>query len=81
MAHEDEALPAADEGPVQRTVRRLVAVLRWPARPGSTLVPWYVIGWRLVWAPAIYLGFALTFAGIAAANGPQAARDWWRMAA
>lgn len=72
---------APGQGPVQRQVRPLVAALKWPARPGSTLVPWYVIGWRLLWAPAIYLGFALTFVGIAAANGLQAARDWWRMAA
>lgn len=68
-------------GPVEQGVRRLLAALRWPARPGSTFAPWYVIGWRLLWSPAIYLGFALTFASIAMARGLQAARDWWRMAA
>jgi hypothetical protein len=40
-----------------------------------------VIGWRLLWSPAIYLGFALTFVGIAMASGLRAARDWLRMAA
>ena len=62
-------------------LRPLVAALRWPARPGSNLAPWYVIGWRLLWSPAIYLGFALAFAGIAMASGLQTARDWWRQAA
>ena len=76
----DETVPAV-AGPLDVPVRRLLAVLRWPASPVGTLAPWYVIGWRLLWAPAIYAGFALTFAGIAMAQGIYSARDWWRRAA
>ncbi len=76
----DENLMAV-AAPLDAGVRRLLAALRWPARPGSVYSPWYVIIWRLLWAPAIYGGFALTFTGIALANGWRAARNWWRMAA
>jgi hypothetical protein len=82
MTHDDEAAVQPAVGtPVERHVRRLLAVLRWPARRGSNLSPWYVIAWRLLWAPAIYGGWALSFCGIAMANGWRAACDWLRDAA
>lgn len=49
---------------------------KWPSTPRNGLVPWYKIAYRAVFMPLIYSGIAITFIGIALANGLEQARRW-----
>ena len=55
-----------------------LAGLRWPARPGNDLFPWYVIIWRVLWAPVLYGGLALAWVAVLATHGRRRARKFWR---
>lgn len=55
-------------------------LLRWPTIPDNNLVPWYVTGWCLLWAPLMYLGLALAWAGILLSGGYPCARRFWKRA-
>ncbi len=54
------------------------AWLRWPARPGNALAPWYAIIWRLLWAPVFYGGLALVWTAVYASHGYRRAQLFWR---
>jgi hypothetical protein len=51
---------------------------KWPATPLNGLVPWYVVAYRVIWAPLIFTGLGLTFVGVMMSDGPAAAKQWWR---
>lgn len=42
------------------------------------LAPWYVIIWRVVWAPVLYGGLALAWVAVLATHGRRRARKFWR---
>ena len=50
---------------------------KWPAKPGNSYLPWYVIGWRAPWW-LIYkvLGLLLVLV-VSMAHGPRAGRRLW----
>jgi hypothetical protein len=53
---------------------------KWPETPENGMVPWYLIAYRIVFTPLIYGGLAMTWLGIALANGPDQAKRWFRSA-
>jgi len=54
-----------------------VNALRWPAKPGNDLVPWFVVAWRTLWTPLVFVGLAIACAGVLFAFGWKAARYFW----
>ena len=52
---------------------------KWPAKPGGNWLPGYIIVWRLVWAPVVWLGAGITFVGLAMSRGLEYAVDWWKL--
>ena len=40
--------------------------------------PWYVIIWRVVWAPVFYGSIALAGVAVLATHGRRRARKFWR---
>lgn len=58
----------------------ILAVLRWPAKAGNGLVPWYVIARRAPGGVLIYCGLAIAWLGVLLANGYSQARHFWRRA-
>lgn len=50
--------------------------LNWPHTDANGLAPWYLIVWRALWFPVIYLGWGISYIGIAAGFGLTAANSW-----
>ena len=49
----------------------------WPKTETNDLVPWYVLGWRIVWLP-FYITAACVLVGVAAiAFGRRVAESIW----
>lgn len=44
--------------------RNLPLVLRWPNNRHHSYVPWWVVIWRLIFAPIMFLGMGLAFVAI-----------------
>ncbi len=52
-------------------------IIRWPAKTGNDLAPWYWIIWRMLWANVIYLGLAIAWLGTFCSWGYREARRFW----
>lgn len=46
---------------------------RWPSRDGNNFVPWWLIGWRVLYSPLILIGLACVYIGALFAYGPREA--------
>lgn len=54
--------------------------IHWPATNTNDLAAGYVIVWRTLFMPLIYLGLLVTWVGCAFAHGLSHANAWWRNA-
>ncbi len=43
----------------------------------NNLAPWYVILWRLLFLPILYLGLIITFIGLLLIFGKREAKEFW----
>lgn len=54
-------------------------VLEWPRKPGNTLMPWWVIGWRvLLMGPLLVAACLMSFV-VLLGWGRYAAKDVWEL--
>lgn len=50
--------------------------LNWLQTEANGLAPWYLIVWRALMFPVIYLGWGIAYIGIVAGFGLSAANSW-----
>ena len=52
-------------------MNKIIKVLRWPEDKFRGIVPWYVIAWRILWAPFIITFVVLSGISIGISYGPK----------
>jgi len=52
--------------------------LNWPKTETNGMVAWYVIGYRLLVSPIVFLGFGIMYVGIFLMNGRRIANEFYR---
>jgi hypothetical protein len=60
--------------------RQLVMWLRWPEDAQKTMVPWFVIAWRLPFYLIFYACCSVAWLMVVFSNGPKNANEWWHNA-
>lgn len=56
----------------------LDTLLKWPHTPANCIAPWYILIWRALWFPIIYVGLGFTFVSLALCFGVTVALEWWK---
>lgn len=57
---------------------KFINAIQFPAKPNNTLVPWYIMLFRITFVPIVYLGLFITFLGLFFTSGLVVAIDWWK---
>lgn len=61
---------------IMKNILIIRKILNWPHTDTNGKAPWYLVLWRILWFPVIYLGWVISYLGIAIAFGLSIANRW-----
>ncbi len=51
--------------------------LKWPEKPTNNLIPWWLMAWRLLFVPTLYLGMSIAYLSVLMSRGLKEANYYW----